>query len=186
MNSLEEYALFNGEGRPAEAAPPPASYEDMKEHQEHLGQLKENIIYQLKQGNEPESILFTALQALSLATNDRDFFEQGASFLNGDKEEQSFFPDLEQMEADRDARRLKYWQRQEGAIRRQLREIERDREALAKALEQIPALSLPAKARKVWELRQQGLGNVEICKQVGLTLGQLQGIAAELERQGIE
>ena len=135
MNSLGEYARMNGVGEPP--APPPAlpTYEDRQETFERVGLLKQSIIEQLRGGNEPESILYAALQALSLATSDPEFMEQGASFLNGDKEELSFFPDIEEMQEKRNERRRKYYEKHMRDAERQIKLLDADREALSKELE---------------------------------------------------
>lgn len=138
MNSLQEFALLNGVGEPP--APPPAlpTYEEQEESFKRVGLLKQSIMEQLQGGNDPESILYTALEALSLATHDPDFLEQGASFLNGDKVEQSFFLDLEKMQEKRNERRRLYLEKRRKEIKRQMEQLDADQRTLRRELEHLP------------------------------------------------
>lgn len=137
MNSLHEFARLNGPGEPP--APPPAlpTYEERQEERQKIALLKKSIQEQLWSGNEPESILYSALYALGLATNDPDFLEQVSPFLNGDKEELNFFPDIEEMQAQREERRRKYYEKHMRDAEKQIKLLDADREALEKELEVI-------------------------------------------------
>lgn len=137
MNSLQKYALTNTiDADPArDNLPPPATYEELKDRHDQVKQLKKDILSQLEQGKDPESVLYIALEALSFATNDPEFFEEGASFLNGDDVEQSFFLDLEELEAKRNERRRAYYAKRCREIDRHLKQIEKDKEALTKERE---------------------------------------------------
>ena len=137
MTCLAQYAKMHGEGEPMQAPPPAVSYEDRKATKETIDRLKADILLELERGEDPESILFDCLQALSLATNDPDYAEKSCSFLNGDKAELSFFLDLEEMQRKRDERRAKYYDKRRKDIARQLRQLETDRGQLEKELEQI-------------------------------------------------
>jgi hypothetical protein len=137
MTCLEQYAKMHGEGLPMQAPPPTASYEDRRATKETVDRLKADILLELERGEEPESILFDCLNALGLATNDRDYAEKACSFLNGDKAELSFFLDLEEMQQKRDERRAKYYDKRRKEVTRQLKQLESDRGQLEKELEQI-------------------------------------------------
>lgn len=143
MTSLQEYAFRNGlSNDPPGAVPEIVTYQQMQDRHELACHLKQSIIQQLEQGNNPESILHTAIRALSLATNDPDFFEVGNSFLNGDKEEQSLFLDLEEMQAKRNERRKAYFDKRRREINRQVSQLDADRRELLKELEGIPKESV--------------------------------------------
>ena len=138
MPSLAEYARQNGMGEPPAQSPAMPTYEEQHENWKRVELLKQSIMEQLEEGKEPESILYTALQALSLATNDPVFFDRGCPFLNGDKVEQSLFLDLDEMQQKRDNRRRAYFEKRRKEIVRQMKQLENDRTLLARELEQIP------------------------------------------------
>ena len=150
MTSLEQYAKIHGEGEPMPAPPPVVSYADRKDTKDTIDRLKADILLELERGEEPESILFDALTALGLATNDRDYVEKASSFLNGDKVDLSFFLDLEEMQAKRDERRAKYYDKRRKDINRQLKQLETDRGQLEKELEQIQKDTLGDRVRKAF------------------------------------
>lgn len=188
MNSLEQYAKANGEGVPVPASIPcpELTYQQRQERRKRVDELKGHILYSLEKGDEPDSVLFLALKALALATGDDEFLDRGRQHIGeGSREEQELFPDLEQMESDRDRKTLSYWQRQERTIKRQMAELARCRESLGKMLEQIPAASLPARAREVYRMRENGMDSMSICRIVGMELGQMHTINEELKRQGL-
>lgn len=137
MNSLEQYARANGEGEPVKAPSTPVSYRERKETLEAVAKMKTAILQQLEQGKDLESILFDAVTALGMATNDDDFAERAALFIDYDGPEMSFFVDLDDMEARRLERRKKYYAKRGRDINRQLKQLEEDKKVLWQELEQV-------------------------------------------------
>ena len=137
MNSLQEFALRAGSVPEPPAAPNVMDYEEKREEWRKIALLKQSILEQLQGGNEPESILYAAIYALSIATRDPDFLENSGYYLNGDKEELNFFPDPEELKARREERRRKYYGKRLHLAQKQLKELDTDREALTKELEVI-------------------------------------------------
>jgi hypothetical protein len=141
---------MNGEGVPADNLPPSVTYQDRKDNWEAVTQLKESILQQLERGECPESVLYDALQALGMATNDPEYAEKGASFLSGDKVELSFFADLEEMQAKREARREAYYSKRRKDIDRQLKQLEADQKTLMQELQQVQqALPFADRVKKI-------------------------------------
>lgn len=80
--SLAEYAAQHPQHEP-EATPEPArSYREQMQEREKVDGLKESILQQLEQGNAPETILYAAIRAIGILTNDTEWTEAGRAALN--------------------------------------------------------------------------------------------------------
>lgn len=74
------------------------TYKEAQEQKEAAEGLKESIAQQLQQGNAPQFILYTAIKAIGLLTNDPEWQEAQAAILDGiysDLMQQSFAVDNE-------------------------------------------------------------------------------------------
>lgn len=140
MSSLEEYAAQNGLKTPPVKAEYQPTYHDRLEQYENVERLKAGILQQLEEGQDPESILYLAVTALSEATNDTGYLEKAKPFLNGNKEEQSLFLDLEAMQAKRQERRKAYFDKRRKEVQRQVNQLEADKAALMRELDSIPRM----------------------------------------------
>lgn len=84
--TLEEYAAQHPQQEPererqaiAETA---QTYRERRQEREQAEQLKASILQQLEQGNAPQYILYTALEAIGTATHDEEFTKTGKQFLD--------------------------------------------------------------------------------------------------------
>ena len=80
------------------------TYREAQEQRETAEGLKESIAQQLEQGNAPQYILYTAIKAIGLLTNDADWTERQRETLDGiysDLAQQSFITDNEAIAAHR-------------------------------------------------------------------------------------
>ena len=55
---------------------------ERRQDQAHIERLKQSILTQLEQGNAPQYILYTALEAIGTATQDDEFTEAGKKCLD--------------------------------------------------------------------------------------------------------
>ena len=139
--SLEEYAARNGISEPPAQTAPMLSYDDRRERHKSVERQKADILQQLDQGADNESVLFLALRALAEATGDAEFLERARPFLNGDTETTSLFIDLDEMQEKRQERRRAYFHKRRQEIQRQVKQLESDRQELMKELDKIPLTS---------------------------------------------
>ena len=139
--SLAEYAARCGlEEPPAMAAPTP-TYEDKRDRFERVEKHKADILAELEAGADNESVLFLALRALADATGDPAFLEKTRPFLNGETEVKSLFIDLDEMQAKRQERRKKYFDKRRKEIQKQVKQLETDRQELMREMERIPVIA---------------------------------------------
>jgi hypothetical protein len=141
MSSLAEYAAQNGIDRPPVKMEYQPTYQDKLEQYEEVERIKAGIVQQLEEGQEPESILYLAIFALSRATCDDGFLEKASPFLSGNKDEQSLFLDLDAMQAKRLERRKAYFDKRRREVQRQIKQLEADQAELLKELDSIPKIN---------------------------------------------
>lgn len=98
--SLEEYAERNPAQEPErerQAIEETArSYEDRQQERAEVDRLKGSITNQLEQGNAPQYILYTAIQAIGILTHDEQWAEAGKQSLDNvyaDLAQESFLVD---------------------------------------------------------------------------------------------
>jgi hypothetical protein len=139
--SLAEYAARYGITEPPAQAAPMPSYEDRRGKYTSVEKQKADILQELDQGTDNESILFLALRALADATGDPAFLEKARPFLNGDTEVKSLFIDLDEMQAKRQERRRKYFDKRRKDIQKQVKQLEADRQELMREMEKIPVIA---------------------------------------------
>lgn len=80
------------------------TYRERKEQQEQAAKLKDSIDYQLNTGAAPQNVLYTALQAIGLLSNDIEWAQDQQGKLDKvyeDLAQQSFITDNEQTAAHR-------------------------------------------------------------------------------------
>ena len=117
------------------------NYREQQEAQETAAALKDSIAQQLKQGNEPQYILYTALKAIGLLTNDPEWTEAQRQRLDkvyADLAQQSLFMDnaaiaaerLEKMQGD-------YIDRMRRQLTKSLNGYRRIEKALTEALQAV-------------------------------------------------
>ena len=138
MSGLTEYAARYGVDSPPVISEYQPTYQDKQEQYEEVERIKAGIVQQLEEGQDPESILYLAVFALSKATSDEGFLEKASPFLNGNKDEQSLFLDLDEMRAKRLERRQKYFEKRRRAVVSQVKQLEADKAELMRELESIP------------------------------------------------
>lgn len=106
------------------------TYRDRQEQQQEVNRLKESILQQLKEGNAPQLILYTALKAIGTATADKAWTETTTGYLDAvysDLMQESFVTDnaaiaekrLTEKRAeyvDKARRKLKYLERETNAL----------------------------------------------------------------------
>ena len=146
--SLDEYVKQNPVKEPdreRRAAKQAAhSYREQLEEQQAVEDLKAGILQQLEAGNTPELILYSAIKAIGILTNDEAWAKQGQQALDyvyADLQQQSFYTD----NAAAAAKRLETMQEEYNAkLRRQLsrslsgyRRIERDLKDALQALDDL-------------------------------------------------
>ena len=139
--SLAEYAARNSLGEPPEQGAPTPTYDDRRDRFESVEKQKADILAELDAGADNESVLFLALRALADATGDPAFLEKTRPFLNGDTEITSLFIDLDEMQAKRQERRKKYFDKRRKEIQRQVKQLETDRQELMRELEKVPIIA---------------------------------------------
>lgn len=121
--------------------------ESILQERERAEQLKESILQQLEQGNAPEIILYTALNAIGLLSSDPKFTEAGQQFLDtvyADLAQQSLLTDNAAVAAHRlDNMQRDYNKRLKNSLTRQLNGYRRIADALNKALQAVEELDPP-------------------------------------------
>ena len=139
--SLADYAAANPMPEPPEREEMAAKAKTMQERQqerERAEQLKQSIIKQLEQGNDPQIILYTALECIGLYTNDPEYITAGQSMLDkvyADLAQQSFLQDNAAIAAERlEAQQAEYNKHLRNSINRQLSGYHRIEKALNDAL----------------------------------------------------
>ena len=141
--SLADYAAANplpeqpnGE-REAMAAAAKTMQERAAER-ETAEQLKQSVLNQLEQGNEPQIILYTALKCIGLLTNDPEYISTGTGLLDtvwADLAQQSFIQDNAAIAAERlETMQTEYNKKLRSSINRQLSGYRRIERALNEAL----------------------------------------------------
>lgn len=84
--SLDEYAVQNPMQEPQQEAQSIQDtaqiYRDRQERQQDISRLKDSITNQLEQGNAPQYILYTAIRAIGILTQDEQWAEAGKQFLD--------------------------------------------------------------------------------------------------------
>lgn len=140
--SLTEYAaanplpnIDNERERMAAAA---KTYQDRQQEREQAEQLKQSILNQLEQGNDPQIILYTALKCIGLLTADPEYITTGQSYLDSvyaDLAQQSFIQDNAAIAAERlEKMQEEYNKKLRNSINRQLGQYRRIEKALNDAL----------------------------------------------------
>ncbi len=147
--SLSEYAAQHPQQEPEPEFTQIGAVGAFKERQQERDQaeqLKESILHQLQQGNTPETILYTAIRAIGLLSQDREFAETGQRYLDSlyaDLEQQSLLTDNAAVAARRlEQKQRDYNKRLRNSLNRHLKGYQRIAEALEQALEAVDNLDL--------------------------------------------
>ena len=146
--SLEEYAAQHPQQEPErerqsiqEAA---KTYQDRQQERERIEQLKASIMRQLEQGNAPQYILYTAIKAIGLLTQDAAWTEAAQKTLDSvyaDLAQQSFLTDNAAMAAQRlETMQTDYNDKLRRQLTRQLNGYRRIEKALQEALQAVNAI----------------------------------------------
>lgn len=146
--SLAEYAAQHPQQEPererqaiAETA---RSYQDRQQEREQVEQLKASIAQQIQEGNAPQYILYTALQAIGILTHDEEWAQAGKQTLDSvyaDLAQQSLLTDNAAIAAQRlDAMRAAYNEKLRRQLKTQLNGYRRIEKALQEALQAVNAL----------------------------------------------
>ena len=146
--SLAEYAAQNPMQEPErerQAIEETArSYREQMQERETVEGLKASILQQLEQGNAPETILYTALEAIGTATHDEEFIKTGKQCLDkvyADLAQQSFLTDNAAIAAQRlDTMQAEYNDKLRRQLQRNLNGYRRIEKALQEALQAVNAL----------------------------------------------
>lgn len=81
--NLEEYAAQHPQQKPTQGPAETAqTYHDRLEERAQIDKLKLSISRQLKEGNEPQYILYTAIKAIGILTKDPEWFAEGEAALD--------------------------------------------------------------------------------------------------------
>lgn len=146
--SLEEYAAQHPQQEPErerqsiqEAA---KTYQDRRQERERIEQLKASIMRQLEQGNAPQYILYTAIKAIGLLTQDAAWTEAAQKTLDSvyaDLAQQSFLTDNAAIAAQRlETMQTDYNDKLRRQLTRQLNGYRRIEKALQEALQAVNAI----------------------------------------------
>lgn len=143
--SLSEYAAQHPQEEPERERQQmqeiAATIKDRQQEREQAAQLKESILQQLEQGNAPEYILYTAIKAIGLLSNDPGFIEAGQRCLDSvysDLAQQSLITDNEAIAAHRlEQMQSEYIRKARASLTRQLNGSKRISDAIEKALQAI-------------------------------------------------
>lgn len=146
--SLEEYAAQHPQQEPErerqsiqEAA---KTYQDRQQERERIEQLKASIMRQLEQGNAPQYILYTAIKAIGLLTQDAAWTEAAQKTLDSvyaDLAQQSFLTDNAAIAAQRlETMQTDYNDKLRRQLTRQLNGYRRIEKALQEALQAVNAI----------------------------------------------
>lgn len=148
---LFEYAAQN----PAQAAPQVQKdiestadyYRQQQEQHERAEQLKEIIAQQIQQGNDPQYILYAAIEAIALLTHDAEWQQEQHERLNSiyaDLAQQSFIADNEAIAARRrEQTQQEYNSKLRGQLCKQLRGYRKIAAGLEDALKALDELNPP-------------------------------------------
>lgn len=121
------------------------SYRERKQERFEIDELKTGIISQLEQGNAPQFILYTAIHAIGLLTNDPEWEEAAAGHLDhvyGDLAQESLFNDRAAIAAKRlDDLSTQYRERLAKQLKNQAYGYQRVKRALDEAIAAVEALT---------------------------------------------
>jgi uncharacterized protein YllA (UPF0747 family) len=142
---LLEYAEQNPAQEPPQerqaAAVAARTYRERQEAQEQAEALKESIAQQLEQGNAPQYILYTAIKAIGLLTNDLEWTEEQQRRLDtvyADLAQQSFIIDNAAIAAERlDKMQQEYIDKMRRQLTKSLNGYRRIEKALTEALQAV-------------------------------------------------
>jgi len=152
--SLWEYAERNPQREPEEQQTAPArTWAEAAQDRETVERIKAGITQQLDQGNEPQYILYSALRAIGILTQDQEWTEASTAALDrvySDLAQQSLMAEEASLAADRLAQqRAAYIQQTRKQLQQNLAKLEKMKEAVIAAraalnlLEGIPAIETP-------------------------------------------
>lgn len=142
---LLEYAAQNPQQEPEQERQAiettARTYREQQEAQETAEALKESIAQQLKQGNAPQYILYAAIRAIGLLTNDPEWTEAQHKALDdvySDLAQQSFLVDNAAIAAERlDKMQRDYIDRMRRQLTKSLNGYRRIEKALTEALQAV-------------------------------------------------
>lgn len=142
--SLAEYAAQHPQEEPAQQAAPIRTYREAAQDRETVEQIKAGISQQLAQGNAPQYILYSALRAIGILTQDQAWAEAGIAALDSvyaDLAQQSMLAEESSAAADRLAQmQADYCQKTRRQIRQSLTKLEKLQRALSEAERVVNAL----------------------------------------------
>lgn len=142
--SLAEYAAQHPQEEPAQQAAPTRTYREAAQDRETVEQIKAGISQQLAQGNAPQYILYSALRAIGILTQDQAWAEAGIAALDSvyaDLAQQSMLAEESSAAADRLAQmQADYCQKTRRQIRQSLTKLEKLQRALSEAERAVNAL----------------------------------------------
>ena len=146
--SLEEYAAQHPQQEPERARQSiqeaAKTYQDRQQERERIEQLKASIMRQLEQGNAPQYILYTAIKAIGLLTQDAAWTEAAQETLDSvyaDLAQQSFLTDNAAIAAQRlETMQTDYNDKLRRQLTRQLNGYRRIEKALQEALQAVNAI----------------------------------------------
>ncbi len=145
--TLEEYAAQHRQEEPdqerAAAAGSARSYQDQLQDQEAVADLKISIAQQLREGNAPQYILYSAIRAIAILTHDPEWEEAQRRILDllyGDLAQQSLLMDTAALAAERlDTMRDQYNAKLRRQLTAQISGCSRVEAALKEALQAVKA-----------------------------------------------
>ena len=143
--SLEEYAKAHPQEVPEqpEIEETARTYHELRQERQTAEQLKNIIAGQLLTGNDPQYILYVAVQAIGILSHDEKWADDQKKLLDaayGDILQMSLFSDSAAAEAEKlKALQLEYIEKQRRQIRRQINGCKRIAYALDEALNAINA-----------------------------------------------
>lgn len=141
--SLEEYARLHPQPEPDQRAMEETArtYNDRQQEREIVEQLKASILRQLEQGNEPQIILYTALKAIGILTQDAQWAADGQEILDkvySDLAQESLLTDNAATAAARlDTMQATYNEKLRRQLKSQLNGYKRIEKALQEALQAV-------------------------------------------------
>ena len=142
--SLAEYAAQHPQEEPAQQAAPIRTYREAAQDRETVEQIKAGISQQLAQGNAPQYILYSALRAIGILTQDPAWAKAGIAALDSvyaDLAQQSMLVEESSAAADRLAQmQADYCQKTRRQIRQSLTKLEKLQRALSEAERAVNAL----------------------------------------------
>jgi chaperonin cofactor prefoldin len=146
--SLEEYAALHPTEKPEimpEIEEAAKTYRERQQEREEVEILKQSISRQLEQGNAPQYILYTAIKAIGILTNDARWTERGHNALNDvyeDLAQESFIVDNAAIAAQRlDDMEKKYNAKLKKQLQTQLNGYRKIEKAITEALKAVNELS---------------------------------------------